>query len=551
MVVPGDQATGNQRSVGSEVTMEGVPVSLGLGYGRPCFYREKIPETTDVNRQNRKAGGDQLLDTFNELSEQLRCFSLRAKEHIDDNTAEIFTAHQMIINSEVLQQKIINTYIKSQFSEREAIEQCFNEYYAFFHQVDDEYLSSISNDFSELKQLLLNLLSNTESYLTCREQDSCEIGECALKNNHILIVKELEANVAIRINEYTKGIIAEKCGKNSHAAVIARSLNIPVISGIKNLHEQISHDDELLIDGNTGKVTINPNDVTLSFYHDQINNPTEKYVTSDSIPQLKILADIDRYTDVQFAIKTNADGIGMYRTEFELLNKGRLLSENEQYDCYLYVMENMKDKPVYIRLFDLGSDKSAPWLGIKDENNPALGWRGARLLLSRPDIFRSQARALARVSQLSTLHVLYPMITSLTQFLQLKNKFLEAITDIVNTNLLHGIMFEVPSACIQANLLYKEIDFGRVGCNDLIQYLFAFDRTRDDFYYEELADDPTLWIIISNLVEIAKAVKKPLEVCGELASNPTFIPRLIEMGISTISIKPENIATTRKFVSNN
>jgi len=268
------------------------------------------------------------------------------------------------------------------------------------------------------------------------------------------------------------------------------------------------------------------------------------------VNQLEWVLDIDFCHDVKNAIKVNADGIGLYRTEYEMLAKGNVLSEQEQFLSYTTVIDQMAGKPVYIRLFDLGGDKSAPWFKLAEENNPALGCCGARLLLSKPELLQVQARALARASQQSLVNVIYPMIATLEQFLLLKELFLEAIKDISNTNLHYGMMFEIPSACENAEALYEEIEFGRVGSNDLVQYLYAFDRTRDDYNYEALVSDSAIWNILTRLVSVARNVGKPLELCGAMADNPLFIPKLIQLGINTVSTHPENIATIRKAASN-
>jgi phosphoenolpyruvate-protein kinase (PTS system EI component) len=229
-----------------------------------------------------------------------------------------------------------------------------------------------------------------------------------------------------------------------------------------------------------------------------------------------------------------------------MLSKGRVLSEAEQIACYQTVVDSMDGKPVYFRLFDLGSDKSAPWLGIPAEDNPALGCRGARFLLTRPELVKSQARAIATVSRSAHVNVVYPMISGLDQFFQLKKIFLDAITGIDHANIRHGIMFEVPSACLQAEELYQEIDFGRIGSNDLIQYLVAYDRTRDDFCYHDLACDPAVWKIISTMAVVARKAEKPLELCGAMVTIPEFIPKLIGLGIHIISIGPKYIAGARR-----
>lgn len=528
-----------------EKIIKGIPVSPGISYGRPCFHENKKAERiSDHKRKDLTDKKSSLANAFDRLGDQLSEFAKAAEELFDHDTAAIFKAHRMIC--EEMQVDVLNTLRQEQLTVKNAIEKCFDDYSEYFNSLSDDYLSDRANDFTELKNLLLNLLENTESVLSCKEFEGCQVGECALKNDHILVASELTANVAIRIRGYTKGIITEKCGINSHAAVIARSLDIPVISGIKAPLQLISHHDSILINGNTGELIINPDKDTLNKYRAVINQTHKSLQIVEPLPYFTVMADIDRYLDVQKAVMVKADGIGLYRTEFEMLSKGRILSETEQIACYQHVVDNMQGKPVYIRLFDLGSDKSAPWLGIKSEDNPARGCRGARLLLSRPELVKTQARAIAKVSRSTPVNVVYPMISGLDEFLQLRKIFSDAITGIDHVNIRHGIMFEVPSACLQAEELYQAMDFGRIGSNDLVQYLFACDRTHDDYNYHDLANDPAVWKVIKNLADVAHKANKPLELCGAMAAFPEFIPKLIELGINTISTGPEYIAAARR-----
>jgi phosphotransferase system enzyme I (PtsI) len=447
-----------------------------------------------------------------------------------------------------IQDNMLRSFSGEQLITIDVMENCFNNYSEYFNGLTDDYLSNRANDFVELKQLLLDLLSNTEAHLSCREYDSCKVGECELNNPHVLVADELTANVAVRIKKITKGIVVEKCGTNSHAAMIARSLDIPVISGIKELTELIHGNDNILVDGESGDLIINPDESTLFKYQKKINIAHRAYKLVDPLPDFKVLADIDFYHDIKNVIKVKADGVGIYRTEFEMLIKDAMLGEQEQLRNYQSVVDQMGGKPVCFRLFDLGSDKSASWLDLEEETNPALGCRGARLLLAHPELVKTQARALARISQESPTHVIYPMISSLQQFLQLKTMFMDAVADIDNLNIHHGVMIEVPSICEDAEALFDVIDFAKIGSSDLVQYLYAFDRTRDDFYYEELVSDQAIWKIIKHLVEVADKAGKPIGMCGAMVDKPQFISRLIDIGINTVSTHPENIAAIRNMV---
>ena len=538
----------NKIGCGLEKRVKGIPVSPGVGLGRPCYYHNQILEHPNEYENDSSVQPPLLKSAFKQLQDQLNFLAAKAESVLDSQTADIFRAHRMVC--EEIQINIMQTNNRDQFISTDYLEKSFNDYTEYFNGLTDDYLRDRANDFAELKQLLLGLLGHTETYLTCREHEGCKVGECELENPHILVADELTANMAIRIKRITKGIVVGKCGVNSHAAMIARSLDMPVIC-IKDYSRLIHGNDDILVDGKSGDLVINPDESTLFKYQKEINIPHRVYKVVDPLPEFKVLADIDLCHDIKNVIKVKADGVGIYRTEFEMLIKDTALSEQEQLTNYQSVVDQMPGKPVFFRLFDLGSDKSASWLDLKDEANPALGCRGARLLLARPELFKNQARALARVSQDSPTNVIYPMISSLQQFLQLKTMFMDAIADIDNTHIHHGVMIEVPSICEEAEALFDVIDFARIGSSDLVQYLYAFDRTRDDFYYEELVSDQAIWNIIKHLVEVAGNAGKPLGMCGAMVDNPQFIPRLIDIGINTVSTHPENIAAVRKMVIKN
>ncbi len=522
----------------------GTTVSPGVAFGRGCFSRTEGQEKTRKDINIVPENTSPLHYAFLQLDRHLMQLIRYSEQLNDDDTASLFKAHKMI--SEELESEVEKTVDSGNATIKDAIVKCFDAYTDYFQNLENEYFSQRADDFTELKHLLLNFLDNKGTVLSCKDYNGCRMGECVLKNEHILITEDLSSSAAIRINQYTKGIITNKCNPNSHAAVIARSLGIPIVSGIKNPLQCFSHLDNIFIDGETGEILTNPDITILEQNRSRINRPASHYEMVEPVTGFTVLADIDLHKDVEKAIKVGAEGIGLYRTEFEMLSKDRDLDEEEQREIYQYVIDHMQGKPVSIRLMDLGSDKSSAWLELDEEDNPALGCRGARLLLSRPELLETQARAIAEVSRHAMVDVMYPMISSVAEFLQLKKIFMDAVIGIDNTNIRHGVMFEVPSACINAAALYEVIDFGRIGTNDLVQYLFARDRTSNDFDYAEMVNDPALWQLIASIVDAAQKAKKPLELCGMLVEIPGMIPQLIKAGITTVSAPPKNIASVRR-----
>jgi phosphotransferase system enzyme I (PtsI) len=257
------------------------------------------------------------------------------------------------------------------------------------------------------------------------------------------------------------------------------------------------------------------------------------------------MANINIASEVEDALAMQAEGIGLYRTEFEFMVEGLFLDEDAQYERYARVVKAMDGRPVTFRLFDAGGDKPLPFLDIPEEENPALGWRGGRLLLGHGSLLSTQARALTRASGHGPVHVLYPMIIDVEQFIELRAAFQEAVQGLPQANVRHGVMFEVPSACLQAPALLDAADFGSVGTNDLIQYLFAVDRNNEKVAYDYSPDREVLWQLMGDMAAAAQDADKPLAVCGELAGDPRYVPTLMDIGISQVSVSTRLIPGAR------
>ncbi|MFC1672271.1 putative PEP-binding protein, partial [Planctomycetota bacterium] len=267
---------------------------------------------------------------------------------------------------------------------------------------------------------------------------------------------------------------------------------------------------------------------------------------SDPVPGLNVMANISLSSDLSEVRGVKAEGVGLYRTEFEFMASRGLLDEDEQYEHYAAVLKAMDGAPVYFRLADLGGDKPLPFLELPKEENPYLGCRGSRLLLGHPDLLRTQARALARASVHGPVHVMYPMVVDLEQFLKLKSAFQDATRDISAGEIKHGVMFEVPSACMQAREILDVADFGSIGSNDLIQYLFAVDRNNELVAGDYRPDRPVFWTLVRQIVEAAKSAGKDLSLCGELAGDSMYIPKLVDAGVTRISVSPRLVGGVRR-----
>jgi phosphotransferase system enzyme I (PtsI) len=471
----------------------------------------------------------------------------KSEERLGPEYAEIFEAHRLMLADESFRSQLLRVIEVKGCSAQEAVETELNRYMEQFEAADSDYLRQRGADIREIQQALLGYLNRRVACRHCRDVAACSVAHCRQGNDHILVGEEISASLPIETDQHTIGFIVEKGGPNCHAVILARALGYPVIGNIQKLPACIPADAQILVNGDTGEVILDPTEETLSRYRSAFTAGGQRLQQSEPVPGLKVMANIEQSADVHDAIAAGAEGVGLYRTEMELLVAGRLLSEAEQAARYSEVVRAMAGKPVCIRLLDLGADKTAEWLVTTQQADAVAGQRGARLLLAHPELLREQARALARASKHGPIHVLYPMIVDVGQFLELRALFDQAVADLQPSGLQHGVLFEVPAACLAARQIMQVADFGCIGTNDLVQYLFAEDRGGGAASGHTCFEtDALLWELIQQLSQVARQAGKPMAICGELAGNPDLTCRILQAGIAAISTSPSRIAKVRQ-----
>lgn len=526
----------------SEIRLTGLPISGGVVAGKVCRFNENRHSnlamyrvsgsgiTREKNRVQRAI--DLAADQLDGLIEDVAW-------RIGPAEAKIFEAQKAILGDSVLGSRIVEDIETAGFNAESAVTRVLDAYELRLLEVDNEYIKERASDIGELRRRLLDVLGDINPSLQCAGQEHCQQGR-----SRIIVTGELTAGMTVDLDaDQTVGFVTERGGPTSHAAILARALGIPAVSGVKGIHNLLSCGTELLIDGDSGEVVIWPNAQTVARARP---GPVAAAATVvEPVPGLTVLANINHASEVDDAVARKSEGIGLYRTEFEFLSAGRILDEDEQYERYAAVVKAMAGRRVSFRLLDIGGDKQAPFFDLPREDNPYLGLRGSRLLLERADLLRPQARALARASAHGPVEVLYPMIVELEQFVKLKRMFCEAVDDLATGSLRHGVMFEVPSACLEARRLLEAADFGSIGTNDLIQYLFAVDRNNELVAYDYSADRPAFWSVLEQIVAAAAETGRTVSVCGEAAGNLQFLPRLMQLGLTTLSVSPRFIGDLR------
>jgi phosphotransferase system enzyme I (PtsI) len=388
-----------------------------------------------------------------------------------------------------------------------------------------------------------------------------------LKEPVIFISSELVPSETVRLDrEKVLAFVTESGGKDSHAAILARSLGIPAVLGIEGLLSKVNKGDMLIVDGDTGIVLIRP-PLELIQNYQNLQRKRESYQRElyKLVPlpcktldgrEIRLWANIGGLTDLEYSLRFGAYGIGLFRTELPFLVWRRFLSEDEQFSLYQEVVNRAAGREVTIRTLDFGGDKFLEDGKSKREKNPFLGYRSIRVFLKEKDLFKQQLRAILRVSACGPVKILFPMISSVEEIRQIRNLFEQTKKELhkegisFNEGIPFGAMIEIPSVAILADQIAKEVDFLSIGTNDLIQYTLAVDRDNDlvNHLYEPL--NPAVLHLIRNVVEVANRTDKQITLCGEMAGTSAYIPLLLGIGLTDLSMNPSSLLEAKKIIRN-
>ncbi len=476
-------------------------------------------------------------------------------ENMGAKEGDIFDAHLLMLEDRMLVDEVI----------RIVREQKVNAEYAFhsvaerFHQalagVDDGYLRERAADMHDLTGRVLDNLLNVKD-----DFDLNHIAEPC-----ILISHDLSPSMTAQLNkQFVLGFATDIGGQTSHTAIMARSLGIPAVVGLKTASEELENGDYALIDGYNGTIIVNPTDQTL-FEYGQLAKikasldeklreiRTQPAMTLDG-KMITLSANIEHQNDVAEVLAQGAEGVGLFRTEFLFINRENLPSEEEQFKVYREVAAALQPHPVIIRTVDLGGDKFASHLQLAKEMNPFLGWRAIRFCLAQPEMFRAQLRAILRASVAGKVKMMYPMISGLDELRQANAMVAKCKEELRAENLPFndqmdiGVMIEIPSAALIADALAKQVKFFSIGSNDLIQYTLAADRTNERVSHLYEPTHPAIIRLIKTTVDAAHQNNIWAGVCGEIAGDPVLAPLLIGLGVDELSAAPPVVAQVKYII---
>ncbi|WP_419960859.1 phosphoenolpyruvate--protein phosphotransferase [Psychrobacillus sp. BM2] len=533
----------------------GIAASSGIAIGKAFLMIEPDLTVTKITVSNKDEEVIRFHEAVNAAKLELQKIRDRAEIDLGSENAAIFDAHLLVLSDPELLGTVEGKINDDAINAEAALQETADTLVVMFEQLDNEYMRERAADIRDVtKRVIARLLG-------------VEIPNIGLIDEEVIIIsKDLAPSDTAQLNrDFAKGFTTDMGGRTSHSAIMARSLEIPAVVGTKNATAAIKQGDLIVVDGDNGEVIINPpNDVIQSYVAKRNEQEVEKKelsllknkqtITLDGI-HVEIAANIGTPKDVVSVLENGGEGIGLYRTEFLYMERDSLPTEEEQFQAYKQVLEQMGDKPVVVRTLDIGGDKQLPYLNLPEEMNPFLGFRAIRLCLEEKTIFRTQLRALLRASNFGNLKIMFPMIATLEEFREAKQLLLEEKAQLqqegtlVSDHIEIGIMVEIPSTAILADQFAKEVDFFSVGTNDLIQYTMAADRMNESVAYLYQPYHPAILRLVKMVIEAAHTEGKWAGMCGEMAGDSIAIPLLLGLGLDEFSMSAPSMLRARSQIN--
>lgn len=489
--------------------------------------------------------------------EEVQQIQEQAKANLSAEELQVFDAHLMFLaDPEYVGQ--IETVIESeQINAEAALQQVSTMFITMFESMtDNAYMQERAADIRDVSQRILANLLGVEL-----------ASPAAIADEAILVAEDLTPSDTSQLNkQFVKAFVTNIGGRTSHSAIMARSLEIPAIVGTKTITEDVQHGDLVIVDAHEGMVILKPTEQQIEEYQQKMAKEAEfraeletlldaESTTQDG-HQVEVAANIGTPKDMAGVLKNGAEGVGLYRTEFLYMDSADFPTEEEQYDAYKTVLEQMDGKPVVVRTMDIGGDKELDYLDLPDEMNPFLGYRAIRISLDQTEMFKTQLRALLRASVHGLLRIMFPMIATVDEFRQAKAIYEEVKAELDQEGIAYadtiqlGIMIEIPAAALMADHFAKEVDFFSIGTNDLIQYSMAADRMNERVSNLYQPYNPAILRLIKFVIDSAHAEGKWVGMCGEMGGDPVATPLLLGMGLDEFSMSAGSVLRIRHLIRN-
>ncbi|MCH1967444.1 phosphoenolpyruvate--protein phosphotransferase [Paraclostridium sordellii] len=535
---------------------KGTGASPGIALGNALVIEHSELNIEKRNIENIEAEIEKLQSAVETSRIELEKVKERAKVELGEHEAEIFEAHLLVLADPELIDQTISKIKDEKVNADFALNEVKDMFVSIFESMDNEYMRERAADIKDVTNRVLRHILGVKV-----------VDLSALDEEVILIAHDLTPSDTATMNKkMVLGFLTNIGGRTSHTAIMARTLEIAAIVGLNDATDQIKDGDFIVFNGETGEVIINPDEETINQYrklkakHDEEKEALKQLIgkASSTLDErhVELAGNIGSPNDLDGLLKNDAEGVGLYRTEFLYMDKeDDFPTEQEQYEAYKAVLEGMNGKPIVIRTLDIGGDKELKYFKMDEEMNPFLGYRAIRLCLDRVDIFKTQLRALYRASVHGKLRIMFPMISSLEELLKAKEVIREVLSELDSEGIKYshevevGMMIEIPSAAVISDILAKHVDFFSIGTNDLIQYTCAVDRMNQKISYLYNQFNPAVLRLIKIVIDNAHKEGKWVGMCGESAGDKRMIPILLGMGLDEFSMSPISILPARKFIT--
>ena len=535
---------------------KGTGASPGIALGKALVieHSELVIEKRAIDNIEEEV--QKLQNAVKVSKEELTKVKEKALLELGEHEAQIFEAHLLVLEDPELIDSAISKIRDEKVNADYALNEIKEMFVAMFESMDNEYMRERAADIKDVTNRVLRHILGIKV-----------VDLAGLDEEVVLIAHDLTPSDTATMNKsMVLGFLTDIGGRTSHTAIMARTLEIAAVVGLNDITKKVKDGDYIVFNGDTGEVIVNPDEEIIAKYA-SLKSEFEEYrkslellkgqksVTTDG-RHVELAGNIGSPNDIEGLIKNDAEGVGLYRTEFLYMDKEDAFpTEEEQYEAYKAVLEGMDNKPIVIRTLDIGGDKELPYFEMEPEMNPFLGYRAIRLCLDKKDIFKTQLRALYRSSVHGKLRIMFPMISSLEELLDAKEVIKEVLKELDEENIAYskdvevGMMIEIPSAAVISDVLAKHVDFFSIGTNDLIQYTCAVDRMNQKISHLYNQFNPAVLRLIKMVIDNAHKEGKWVGMCGESAGDQRMIPILLGFGLDEFSMSPISILPARKLIT--
>jgi phosphotransferase system enzyme I (PtsI) len=540
-----------------ETIYTGVAVSAGIANGRVFLVdsTQKCPVSYEVSQDLREKELERFYEALKQTRSNFKTTYIKINERLGESYAKIADVYTLLLDDPVFKDKIVSL-IESGMNAEYAVYKANVEIIDSFNSLANEYFKDRSYDIQYISEKLIDNLSGHQ------QSDFLSISGDSIVVSHNLAPDD---TVSMR-EKFVKGFATDIGGKTSHTAIIAKGFGIPAVVGLKNLSSMVNNGDEIIVDGNKGIVIVNPSKETIESYEKEFDIWFAEHKELEKIKELPtitldnykvdLFANVDTSDETAYILKQGVNGIGLYRTEFLFFNRSDIPNEQEHFESYKKVVQNIKPFETIIRTIDLGGDKllKLGLINTEEESNPFMGLRAIRFCFKYPQIFTEQLKGILRASAFGKIKIMYPMISGIEE-IRMANKILQQVKDEFRENKIDfdenievGAMIEVPSAAMITDILSKELDFISIGTNDLIQYTLAVDRVNEDVAYLYDPIHPAIVRLLKKIIDDAHNAGIKAAMCGEMAGDPFYTPLLLGLGLDEFSVSSMQAPTIKKII---